>query len=221
MAKQFIIFLFSVFVAAEASAQYPQFSMATDLGVQRNFKKQQQYWSLGHTVHALFHLTPKEDVYVWFCYYTNGNFKNALTSTAKSPVTFPQQINYTNSTKMRLKHFSVGYKKYLKGTSDADKSWNLYAYGGFGLLLGRVQNTHSVAIDTADYNVPVLSGQANFKRLTVDLGVGWEIPIGGDFFFYTEGRVWIPTTDYPSKFIFVNNNAPLVAMMNAGLRLLF
>ena len=149
------------------------------------------------------------------------SFLTKISVQQKIAPTISQQINYTNSTKMRLKHFSVGYKKYLKGTSDADKSWNLYAYGGFGLLLGRVQNTHSVAIDTADYNVPVLSGQANFKRLTVDLGVGWEIPIGGDFFFYTEGRVWIPTTDYPSKFIFVNNNAPLVAMMNAGLRLLF
>ena len=109
----------------------------------------------------------------------------------------------------------------MKGTPDAEKSWNLYGFAGFGLLLGQVENTHSVSIDTAVYAVPVLSGKAQFKRLTMDLGVGWEIPIAGDFYFFTEGKVWIPTTDYPSKYIFVNNNAPLVAMLGLGIRILF
>lgn len=221
LAKRFTIFLFLAIASLPACAQYPQFSFATDLGVQRNFKQEQKYWSVGQTVQALFHFTPKDGVYVWFCYYTNGKFKNDVTAVAHSPATIPQQFNYTNSAKMRLKHFSIGWKKYLKGSSDAEKNWNLYTYGGFGLLLGRVDNVHSVSIDTALYNAPVLSGKANFKRLTLDVGLGWEIPIGGDFYFYNEARVWIPTTDYPSKYIFVNNNAPLVAMMNIGLRLLF
>jgi hypothetical protein len=67
----------------------------------------------------------------------------------------------------------------------------------------------------------VLSGKANFKRLTVDLGIGWEIPIGGDFYFFTEGKVWVPASNYPSKYIFVNNNAPYVAMLGTGIRIVF
>ena len=195
--------------------------MATDLAVQRNFKKEQHYWALGQTVHIHFHVTPTEGIYTWFSYYTNGNYKNFLQADAKSPSTTPLHINYVNRAQMRLKQFSLGYKKYLKGTADMEKSWGVYAYGGFGLLLGRIINAHTVALDTSLYNVPVLAGKANFKRLTVDLGLGWEVPVGGDFYFYTEGKVWIPTTDYPSKYIFVNTNAPMVGMFQVGLRLLY
>jgi len=215
------ILLFFCSLFSEAFCQYPEFSLATDLGVQRNFKKEQHYWSFGHTVQAIFHFTPKEAVYIWFSYYSNGNFRNDVTATAKSPLTVPQEISYINRAQMRPKHFSVGYKKYLKGSQEIEKGWSLYAYAGFGLLLGRIQNIHTVAIDTTLYNVPVFSGKANFKRLTVDLGLGGEVPIGGDFYLYIEGRAWLPTTDYPSKFIFVNNNAPLVGMLNGGLRLRF
>ena len=122
---------------------------------------------------------------------------------------------------MRFKQISIGWKKYLVGNCQKEYGWNLYAYAGFGLLLGVVTNTHSVTIDTSVYKVPVRSGKANFKRLTADLGLGWEVPLGADIFFYAEGRVWVPTTDYPSKFIFVNDNAPLVGMLNAGVRVLF
>ena len=71
------------------------------------------------------------------------------------------------------------------------------------------------------YQVPVRIGKANFKRLTLDLGLGWETPLGADIFIYAEGRAWIPTTDYPSKYIFINDNAPLVGMINTGIRILF
>lgn len=196
-------------------------SFATDLGVQRSFKQEQRYLAIGQTINALVHFTPKEGLYVWFAYYTNGKFKNDLTATAKSALTFPQQINYTNNAKMRVKHFSIGYRKYFVGTCDAEVKWNLYGYAGLGVLMGRVENTHSVSIDTLDYNVPVRSGTANFKRLTLDLGIGWEIPVGGSFFLYAEGRTWVPTTDYPSKYIFINKNAPVVGMANVGLRILF
>jgi hypothetical protein len=122
---------------------------------------------------------------------------------------------------MRFKQISIGWKKYLKGRSDIEEGWNLYAYGGFGLILGRVDNTHSVSIDTVVYKVPVRMGKANFKRLTLDLGLGGELPLGADVFFYAEGRIWIPASDYPSKYIFVNDNAPLAGMINAGIRILF
>ena len=214
-----ITFFFALLFAAAFSQE--RFSFASDVSIQRNFKKEQQYWAVGHTTHAVFHLTPKDGIYLWFAYYSNGRFQNSLNATAKSAFTLPQQIHYTNSGRMRLKQFSVGWRKYLKGTPDSESKWNVYGYAGFGLLLGRIDNVHSLTIDTAAYTLPVRSGKANFKRLTVDLGVGWEAPIGGDFYFYTEGRVWIPTTDYPSDYLFVNDNAPFVAMLCTGIRIIF
>jgi hypothetical protein len=191
------------------------------LDAQRSFKKQQQYWAAGHNTVANFHITPKHAVYVSFSYYSDGKIKNQLAATAKLPATVPQQLNYENSARMRFKHFSVGWKRYLKGTPDAETGWAMYGFAGFGLMLGRVTNTHSVAIDTADYNLPVLSGKANFKRLTADLGLGAEYPLGGDFYLYGEGKVFIPTTDYPSNYIFINDKAPFTVMLGIGLRLLF
>jgi hypothetical protein len=220
--KQVVISLFFVLVSTvTALAQQTQFSIATDLGIQRSFKKEQRYWAFGQTVHGHFHFTPKDGIYIWVSYYTNGKFNNTVTATAKSLTTLPQQKIYTNAAIMRFKHVSTGWKRYLKGSSNAEDGWNLYSYAGFGLLLGRVDNIHSTVLDTAVYNVPVLTGKANFKRLTFDLGFGWELPVGGDIFLYAEARAWIPTTDYPSKYIFVNNNAPLVGMLNAGIRILF
>lgn len=212
--------LFTLPVAA-AHSQLSGFSVATDLSVQRNFKKEQRFWAIGQTVHAHFHITPREGAYAWFTYYSKGHFSNHVTATAKSPSTTPQSINFINSASMRLKHFSLGYKKYLRGSSVAEKSWNFYFFAGLGLLLGRVDNSHSVNIDTASYYLPVLSGKANFKRLTLDPGLGIERYIGGDVYLYAEGRVWVPTTDYPSTYIFVNENAPWAAMLNVGLRVLF
>lgn len=122
---------------------------------------------------------------------------------------------------MRFKQISIGWKRYLKGTYDSEEGWNLYGIAGFGLLLGRIQNTQSVTTDTSLYNVPVTGGKDNFKRLTADLGLGWEVHLGGGIYFYTEGKVWIPTTDYPSNYIFINEKAPLVISLNAGIRILF
>jgi hypothetical protein len=201
--------------------QPTRFSIATDLGLQRSFKKGQQYWAGGHTIQAQFHFTPKEGAYAWASYYTNGKFRNDVTATAKSPVTIPQQVNYVNNAVMRFKQLSIGWKKYLKGSFDTEDGWNIYGYAGFGLIMGRVENTHSVSMDTVIYKVPVRRGRANFKRLTFDLGIGYEMALGADLFLYGEARAWIPTTDYPSKYIFVNDNAPLVGMVNAGIRILF
>lgn len=198
-----------------------RFSLTTDLAVQRSLKKEQQFWAAGQTIQGIFHITPKAAVYIWGAYYTNGNFRNVLTATAKSPTTLPQQINYISRSKMRFKHISIGFKKYLVGASDNQKGWNLYASAGLGLLPGKVTNTHTVDIDTAIYNVPVLNGVANFKRLTADLALGYEKPLATDFYIYAEGKVWVPASDYPSKHIFINENAPFAIMLGIGLRILF
>src|SRR5687768_4265948 len=177
--KKIPVSLIAVFLFGSSFGQV-QFSMATDLGLQRSFKKEQQYWAGGHTTHLHFHFTPKDGAYIWMSYHTPGKFSNDVTATAKSPSTTPQQVNYINNAEMRFKHFSIGWKRYLKGSSSMEYGWGLYAYAGFGILLGRVVNSHSAVLDTSLYHVPVRSGKANFKRLTADLGLGWEAPIGAD-----------------------------------------
>ena len=204
-----------------AFSQQPKLSISNDLGLQHSFKKEQRYWAGGHTIHLHLHFTPKEGAYSWISYYSVGKFSNDIMASAKLPATSPQQINYVNKAEMRFKQFSLGWKHYLKGAFNSEDKWNLYGYAGFGLMLGRVVNNHSLTIDTSLYNVPVRSGKANFKRLTLDLGLGWEVPLSSDIFFYNEARVWIPTTDYPSNYLLVNKNAPLVASLNFGIRILF
>ena len=204
-----------------AFSQQPKLSISNDLGLQHSFKKEQRYWAGGHTIHLHLHFTPKEGAYSWISYYSVGKFSNDIMASAKLPATSPQQINYVNKAEMRFKQFSLGWKHYLKGAFNSEDKWNLYGYAGFGLMLGRVVNNHSLTIDTFLYNVPVQSGKANFKRLTLDLGLGWEMPLSSDIFFYNEARVWIPTTDYPSNYLLVNKNAPLVASLNFGIRILF
>lgn len=207
MVKKIFIWL-SLLMTVHSGFTQPGFSFLTDLSVQHNFKKGQQYTVIGQTIQTNFNFTPKEAAYVWFAYYSNGKFEDKLTATARSLSTQPQQIAYTNQAKMRLKQISIGYKRYLIGNSDAETGINVYASAGFGLVLGRMQNAHSVSIDTSLYKVPVYAGEANFKRLTIDPGLGVERYLGADFYVYGEIKCWVPTTDYPSKFISQNENAP-------------
>ena len=219
--QKIFLSLVCVFFFGPAFSQKAQFSLATDVSLFRSFKKDQRYWALGQTVAAHFNFTPADGFYAWFAYASNGKFSKQLDATAKLITTIPQQVNYTNYAKLRFNHISMGWKHYLKGAYNIENSWNLYGYAGFGLLFGVVGNTHSIAIDSVDYDMPVWQGKAKFKRLTIDLGLGYEIPVGGDIYFYMEGRALVPTTDYPSHYLFVNENAPLVGSVNAGLRLLF
>jgi hypothetical protein len=198
-----------------------RFSLATDLTAIRSFKENQRFFAFGQTVHFHFHVTETEGIYAFLSYYTNGKFTNISQAQAKSPLAFPQTIDYENKSLMRLKFISVGWRHNFKGSSFAESGVNTYGYAGFGLIIGNIENEHSVQIDTSQYDLPVLSGTASFKRLTFDLGLGIEKPVGADVFLYLEGRVHVPTSGYPSKHILVNNNAPLTATVNAGLRILF
>ena len=219
--KNLIILLFPVFIYQAAFSQRPQFSLASDASLLHSFKKGQRYWSIGQTVNFHFHFTAKDGVYAWLSYYSDGKFKNDLAAVAKQSTTIPKQVNYRNSAQLRFKHISIGWKKYLEGSFNAENEWSFYSYAGFGLMMGRIINNQSVAVDSGIYIVPVLSGKANFKRLTLDLGLGTEFPVGADVYLYFEARALVPTTDYPSKYLFINRRAPFTASANAGLRILF
>jgi hypothetical protein len=209
-------------VAIAGICQTPA-SIATDLTFLRSIKKGQRFWVVGQTVRGDFHYGSRDGLAVSFSYFTLGKFKDHLTATAKSAVTIPQKFNFNSSARMRIRHISIGWKRFVYGSFNADGTCSLYGYAGFGLLLGQVQNTYDRPIDTSSYNIPErpLSGTGKFKRLTFDVGAGWEIPMGIDIYFYTEGRVLIPTTSYPSNYLLVNGSAPLLATISAGIRILF
>ena len=199
-----------------------QFSIATDLAVVRSFKKDQRFNAAGQTIVIHFHFAKKEGAYIWYGYSAPGKFINNFTATAKSPSTIPAAIDFKSYSQISFHTLSVGWKHYLKGAYNAEESWSLYFTAGFGLVGGKVRNTYTIAKDTSNYNFPSnpIDGKGKFKRLTLDVALGYEIPIGMDIFLFGEGRVWIPASDYPSKYLFINHNAPFVGSVNIGLRIL-
>ena len=215
----FIVYL--LFAGNRLAAQPAGFSITTDLGIQRNFRKQQQFWAFGQTVQFQLHVTPKNSFYIWAAYFSNGKVNYAQTATAKSLTTLPQSIAYNNQSLIRFKHISMGGKHYFKGSAVQESGWNLYGLAGFGIILGRVINTFSTPVDSSRYTIPLQEGQANFKRLTIDVGLGWEKSLGGTIYVYNDFRFWVPTSDYPSPYLFVNNHAPLAGTVSLGVRILF
>ena len=124
---------------------------------------------------------------------------------------------------MRLRQFSLGLKKYFIGSFESLEGFNLYGAGGFGLIVGSASNTFSMNIDTSLYNIEnnVVNGSGDFKRLTLDIIGGVEFPVAYELFVYSEIRMHIPTTNYPNNYLLKNSNAPFLAGINLGIRVLF
>ena len=120
-------------IAISGLSQTPA-SIATDLSFLRSIKKGQRFLAVGQTVHGDFHFGSRDGLTVLFSYYTLGKFKNQLAATAKSAGTTPQKLNFISSAQMRIRHISVGWKRYWRGAFSIDGDWNLYGYAGFGLL---------------------------------------------------------------------------------------
>ena len=215
-----LLFIPVLLFALGANAQ-TRYSISSDFAVMRNFSPKQKFWTLGQTVEGNFHFSKKETAYAWINYYVPGKFKNRFTAIAKSPFTLPATIGSTAAAKWRNNEVSLGWKHYFKGSFDAETSWSLYGTAGFGLMFTKVVNSFSPAIDTAYYNAPLLSGSNQFYRLTLDLGIGIEFPVGGDFFLYSDLRTWVPSSGYPSPYLHNNKNVPLPAILSGGLRILF
>ena len=196
------------------------FSVGTDLSLLHDFTKNQQFTAFGQTVQLNFHFTKKQSLYAWISYYTNGKYQNDLTALPKFLSTTPPSVSYTSFSRIGYRQISVGWKHYFKETFESEGPYAIYGLAGFGLLFGRAENTFNKTIDTSKYRVPQLPGSATFRRLTFDVGLGVEAPIGTGFYFYGELRTWLPASDYPSPYLY-NSDAPRVVLLNAGLRLLF
>ena len=219
--KKILFILFIITCRYAATAQNAA-SIATDVSILRSLTQGQKFWSFGQSVKGEFHLKPAETVYVQVGYYTDGKYKNELTATAKDAATAPQAIHYTTRSAMRIRHLSLGWKHYFKGSYNNETDWNFYGTAGFGLLAGRANNTPTQTVDTALYEVPqvAIAGGGHFKRLTFDVSLGAEMILGAGVYLYTDVRTWIPASDYPSPFLY-NNNLPRTLMVNGGIRVLF
>lgn len=212
-----VFLLFSVLAFSQ-----PLFSISTDLTGSHSFKKEQRFFTFGQTIRGEIQFTPKDGAYVWYNYSSPGKFKNALTAVAKDSAT-PAEINFKSAAEINIKSFSMGWKHYLVGSGNSEEGWNLYFLAGFGLLSGKVSNKFDTPIDTAKYNLPAnpVNGEGRFKRLTFDAAIGYEVPIGMTVYVYGEGRAYVPASDYPSKYLFANDNAPFLVSASIGLRILF
>ena len=221
MKKIVLILAAFCFLLNKVSAQ-TYFSIATDFSVLRGFSPKQHFFAMGQTVQGNWHFSEKEGAYAWVDYYTNGKVRNKGVATGIDSTANPQQLNYTLSSLLRYRQISVGWKHYFKGSFNTEENFNIYGTAGFGLLLAKATNTYSQYIDTAKYLTSFYPtpGAGNFKRLTFDLGLGAEIPIGADIYFYTELRTWLQASDdYPSPYL-INNNVPRILSINGGMRVL-
>ena len=219
--KSKLLISFAIFILSSVYCfAQTRLSVTSDFSLQRALNKQQRYWAFGQTIGLQLGLSAKDAAYFSFAYYSNGKVSTALEAVAKSPATTPERIAYTNQAKIGLRQMSVGWRHYLKGNF-ASEEWSIYSLLGFGLLFGTANNSLTMPVDSSLYNLAVMPGKGRFKRLTYDLGLGFEQPMGGDIFFYGELKTFIPSTDYPSQYLYVSDDAPLSAYFNLGFRILF
>ena|GEM_PF-299334 len=217
------LFTLLLLLAAGAAQAQPRFSISSDVSVLRNLSPSQKFWALGQSVIAQVHFTDRETGIATIRYYTNGNFRNNFTASARSPLTLPATRSYGVAGIWRMKEIVLGWKHFFKGGAFAETSWNLYGVAGFGLIFTNAENGLTTSIDTSLYKIqdaPRL-GIGNWKRLSIDLGLGGEYPLGGNFFLYAEAQTWIHTSAYPSPWLHRNERVPLPVTLDAGLRILF
>jgi hypothetical protein len=220
--NRYILLFTSAFLSSCLYAQV-KYSLATDLSLLHNFDGKQKFTVIGQTIIPQWHFTKKHTLYAWFSYHSNGKYKSNLSAEAKSSSTVPQSFSFTSRSEMRLRHFSLGIKRYFYGSAEKLEKFNLYGAAGFGLTSGTATNNFSAAVDTSLYLVQdnILGGSGNFKRLTFDITAGWELPVGYEIFIFSEARILLPTTSYSNGYLLKNKNAPLPGTINFGIRVLF
>jgi hypothetical protein len=220
--KKLFLFFISLLLLHTAFTQ-ARLSVATGISLLRNFSPEQKFWGFGQSIQANAHVNKTETAYAWLTYHTAGKFYNAFLATAKSPSTSPSQLQYTVQGQWKFRQFSLGWKHYFKGAFDNEDNLSLYGAAGFGLVFAKAQNVLLSPLDTSLYSTgeaPAI-GNGAFKRLTLDLALGAEYPLTGNFYLYGDLRTSLPTSDYPSPFFHDPNNIPLPLVLNAGIRILF
>jgi hypothetical protein len=222
--KKFISIIIFLFIYCNGNSQVQvRFSFATDFMVMRNFSPKQKFWAIGQTISGNLHFSAKETIYASVGFLSEGSFDNQFTATAKSSSTIPTSIVYNIEGKMRSNQVSIGWKHFWWGNFNSENAINIYSLTGFGIMFGHMENIYSKGIDTGlyDNSAAPVAGEGKFKRLTLDLGVGIEYPIGGTLYIYSEVRTSLPTTNFPSEYLHSNEKVPSPLIVNLGLRMLF
>ncbi|HEX6332600.1 MAG TPA: hypothetical protein VFZ78_00150 [Flavisolibacter sp.] len=221
--RKFSILLIAVTACCLSVSGQSHFSIATDVAAMRNFSAAQQFTTLGQNVSGQYFFGNTTGAYVQIGYFLPGKFDNDFIATARPGSPAPATRKYNVSGSWRFRQVSAGLKQFVSGRHDAEAGKSFYILGGFGLLLSRAENTLSSDISQADYELaktPAL-GTHDFTRLTLDAGLGIEIPLSIGFFFYTELKTWIPMSDYPSDALHRDSRVPYPVIAAAGLRLQF
>lgn len=219
MAKCLVFFLL---ISTTGLAQV-KFSLGTDFAVLRNFDEAHSFTVIGQTVLFQWHLEELTTIYAGIAYYKNGRYSGTLVAEAKQPLIQPPSFTFTTNSEMRIRNLSFGLKRYVKGNFKREGKINAYAGAGFGLLMGEANNYFSRPVDTTMYSIQnnVTEGSGDFKRLSFDLSLGGEIAVVTEIFLFTDIRVFVPTTDYPSPYLLKNEHSPFLGSINLGLRVLF
>lgn len=216
-------FAFTILLSLLSSLALAQtrMSLGTEFVVQRNFSSGQEFWTIGQSIRGEWKTGKAPALYAGISYFAAGKFTNELEASAKDPATLPQRVDFNNNGRLRFTEISLGLKPYILGAWAAEDRWSVYAVTGLGLLMGRVDNTQSSNIDTTLYSLPVLPGRGRFNRLTLDLGLGFEVPVGGDLFVFSEAKSFIPISTYPSTYLLDPGYTPLTLNLGLGVRVIF
>jgi len=220
--KQLFV-IFTLLLCLQLTAQV-RVSFATDVSGVRNFSPQQKFWAIGQTVQAQFHLSDRNAMYVWLIYFSPGRFDNNFTATARSGTTTPSNYNFKVKAVWNMREFSVGWKHYFRGGADMERgNSGIYGIAGFGLMFTGLKNTYFTEVDTALYSnggAP-LAGSSNFRRLILDLGLGYEVSLGADFYVYADARTMVRASSYPSPYFHRTKDVPLPLIASLGVRIRF
>lgn len=220
--KNVLLFISLNFILNLTLSAQPEFSIGTGVSVLRNFSPKQKFWAFGQTVQANVHFSPKQSAYAWLDYYSEGKYKNNFTATTKPPFAPPFQTPFTATGRLTYRHLSLGWKHYFRGRYGTSKEINIYGMAGFGFLFARVRNQFLPAIDTSRYFVPTLpTGGSKIKKLTFDLSIGVEQPLGGNFFAFADVRTWLPASSKTSPYLHDQKKIPLPVVASIGLRILY
>ncbi|MDQ6610456.1 MAG: hypothetical protein M3Y85_11620 [Bacteroidota bacterium] len=214
------LFVIALWSSTIASGQI-KFSLVTGVSVLRNFSPQQKFWAIGQTVQGDFHFTAKESAYASLDFYGEGKFRNNFIATAKSTIISPQQLSYTATGHMLGRHISLGWKHYFTGSFKEERATAIYGQAGFGFLFAKLRNSFTIAVDTTLYNARPKEGESKIRKLSFDLGIGAEQPLGGNFYGFAEVNTWLPASSNTSPYLHNQRNVPLPVILSVGVRLLF
>lgn len=215
--KQLLLALMvTISLAAKA-----QLSVATDLSLARQERIAKTFWSPVQTIKVSYPLSNKLSLYGGIGYANGNESRHPGATTAFYDTISPREIRYTAFTTWRTRHGAAGLKVYLMGSHKAEAGSNIYLLAGVGGMSVKVSTKYSARIDTSNYRPMIpYEGESAETVLSYEAGLGFEQPLGGNFFWYLEAKTWQPQKNISSPYL-IREDRSKVMMIGAGMRILF